>query len=177
MPGTPEERAPVSESPAITCPVLSRYIASIAAAGAVSRKSSVRTVPETPSLTTANPPPPILPAEGYTTASPKPTATAASTALPPRRKTSTPISAASGASQATAPCSKYVATSRSEQAVACQRRSPHNTIMLTGFRNCFMPGRILLVRLLSYASPRDRSDRPDTKPPSPSLRADLWRWS
>src|SRR5438552_4057661 len=43
-----------------------------------------------------NPPPPILPASGSTTASANPTATAASTALPPCFKTSIPTWLASG---------------------------------------------------------------------------------
>src|SRR5947207_7897125 len=50
------------------------------------------------------PPPPMLPASGYTTASAKPTATAASTALPPWRMISMPASPASGASLATIAC-------------------------------------------------------------------------
>src|SRR5687767_15939763 len=41
------------------------------------------------------PPPPRLPASGYVTASANPTATAASTALPPRRRVSTPARLAS----------------------------------------------------------------------------------
>src|SRR5439155_14961559 len=46
----------------------------------------------------------MLPASGYTTARAKPTATAASTALPPRFMISTPAWLASGASLATIPC-------------------------------------------------------------------------
>ena len=41
------------------------------------------------------PPPPRFPASGYVTASANPTATAASTAFPPRRKISTPAALAS----------------------------------------------------------------------------------
>src|SRR5687768_8548369 len=45
---------------------------------------------------TMYPPPPRLPASGYATASANPTATAASTAFPPRRRISTPASVAAG---------------------------------------------------------------------------------
>src|SRR3954471_13158105 len=51
----------------------------------------------------------MLPASGYTTASAKPTATAASTAFPPRRMTSMPAWPASGASLATIPCAPKTA--------------------------------------------------------------------
>src|SRR5438874_940515 len=50
------------------------------------------------------PPPPRLPAAGYTTASAKATAMAASTALPPRRRTSTPTCDAILLVEATMPC-------------------------------------------------------------------------
>src|ERR1700694_1290752 len=50
-----------------------------------------------------NPPPPMLPARGSVTASANPTATAASTALPPLRRISTPTLVASGSSLTTMP--------------------------------------------------------------------------
>ena len=50
-----------------------------------------------------NPPPPILPAEGQTTASANPTATAASTAFPPRFRTSTPTREAISLTEETIP--------------------------------------------------------------------------
>src|SRR5437762_11480485 len=50
-----------------------------------------------------NPPPPMLPAAGSTTASAKAVATAASTALPPRFRISTPASEPSSSSVATMP--------------------------------------------------------------------------
>src|SRR5262245_33726055 len=53
---------------------------------------------------TINPPPPRLPADGHTTASASPTATAASTALPPRFITSTPTCEAISLTEATIPC-------------------------------------------------------------------------
>jgi hypothetical protein len=49
------------------------------------------------------PPPPKFPAAGYVTASAKATATAASTALPPRFMTSTPTREAIGSVEATIP--------------------------------------------------------------------------
>src|SRR5262245_11010848 len=50
------------------------------------------------------PPPPRLPADGHTTASARPTATAASTALPPRFNTSTPTCEAISLTEETIPC-------------------------------------------------------------------------
>ena len=50
------------------------------------------------------PPPPILPARGRVTASAKPTATAASTALPPRFRMSSPTRDASASWVTTMPC-------------------------------------------------------------------------
>src|SRR4029079_12382732 len=50
------------------------------------------------------PPPPMLPAVGYVTASAKPVATAASTALPPSLRISTPASLASRDMLTTMPC-------------------------------------------------------------------------
>src|SRR5208337_2406379 len=50
------------------------------------------------------PPPPMLPARGRVTASAKPTATAASTALPPSRKTSSPTRDAAASWVTTMPC-------------------------------------------------------------------------
>src|SRR5215216_4164342 len=53
---------------------------------------------------TMYPPPPMLPAAGHVGTSAKPTATAASTALPPRFRISTPASLASGALLAIIAC-------------------------------------------------------------------------
>src|SRR5262249_42286123 len=53
--------------------------------------------------TTMNPPPPILPAAGYVTASAKAVATAASTALPPLCKMSRPTSEAGAETENTLP--------------------------------------------------------------------------
>ena len=50
------------------------------------------------------PPPPRLPARGSVTASAKPTATAASTALPPRFKISNPTRDAAASCVTTMPC-------------------------------------------------------------------------
>src|SRR5437879_1421088 len=52
-----------------------------------------------------NPPPPRFPAVGCTTARANPTATAASTALPPRRRMSAPTWLASGCTDTTIACS------------------------------------------------------------------------
>src|SRR5271157_1633911 len=60
-----------------------------AAWGARSRKSMNVARPSA-RRTSMKPPPPTFPAEGWVTARAKPTATAASTALPPARRTSTP---------------------------------------------------------------------------------------
>src|SRR6187549_2651513 len=53
---------------------------------------------------TMKPPPPMLPADGWVTPSANPTATAASTALPPRFKIATPTSLAAASALLTAPC-------------------------------------------------------------------------
>src|SRR5690348_12212489 len=59
--------------------------------------------------TSMNPPPPMFPAAGSTTASANPTATAASTAFPPFFKISTPASDASASSLTTIACSPRTA--------------------------------------------------------------------
>src|SRR5678816_3110646 len=51
-----------------------------------------------------NPPPPILPAAGHTTASARPVATAASIALPPRLRMLTPTCDAISLTETTIPC-------------------------------------------------------------------------
>ena len=51
-----------------------------------------------------NPPPPIFPASGWVTSSAKPTATAASMALPPALRMSRPTSLAIALPDATMPC-------------------------------------------------------------------------
>src|SRR5579863_8983146 len=57
-----------------------------------------------------NPPPPMLPAAGSTTASANATATAASTAFPPRFRISTPACEPSCSSVATIPCDARTAS-------------------------------------------------------------------
>ena len=52
---------------------------------------------------TMNPPPPMLPATGKTTARANPVATAASTAFPPARSTSMPASEAASCAETTMP--------------------------------------------------------------------------
>ncbi len=105
MPGTPTAACVNSDLFVMTRPLASRYMSRVARAGAVSRKSIVVSLPVLPSCRIMKPPPPMLPELGATTASAKPTATAASTALPPRRSTSTPTSVASALAELTMPCS------------------------------------------------------------------------
>src|ERR1700719_603740 len=62
--------------------------------------------------TSMNPPPPILPAAGSTTARANAVATAASTALPPRSRISTPARDASSSSVATIPWAPRTASLR-----------------------------------------------------------------
>src|SRR5437762_3162552 len=73
---------------------------------------------------TMNPPPPMFPATGWTTASANPTATAASTALPPRRRMSVPTSLATGCDDTTMACDPVTAWARpaSAQSAAMSAR-------------------------------------------------------
>jgi hypothetical protein len=66
----------------VTRPSSSRYMSAEAASGAFSLKSSATRV-SSAMRATRKPPPPMLPASGFTTARAKCVATAASTALPP----------------------------------------------------------------------------------------------
>src|SRR5690242_3379468 len=63
-----------------------------------------------------NPPPPILPQQGSTTASAYPTATAASTALPPSERMRTPTSEARRCADTTIPCSASTASGAAARA-------------------------------------------------------------
>ena len=87
LPGTPTERQPSRDS-RVGLPSGPRYMSRVAAAGAVSRKSSAYGLPAM--RATRKPPPPRLPASGNATAIAKAVATAASMALPPVASTSTP---------------------------------------------------------------------------------------
>ncbi len=73
-----------------------------AASGAVSRKS-MKVLRPSANCMVMKPPPPRLPAAGYTTASAYPTATAASMALPPLFNTSTPMRVACACAVTTMP--------------------------------------------------------------------------
>src|ERR1019366_6554736 len=73
----------------VALPAASRYMLREAARGARSRKS-MNVVRPSARRTSMKPPPPMLPAVGWVTARANPTATAASIALPPARRTSTP---------------------------------------------------------------------------------------
>src|SRR5664280_3669889 len=75
----PAARGPMRERSGTGFPSAPRYIAAVAAAGAVSRKSSAAGSPW--NLTTAKPPPPRLPASGWTTASASAVATALALAV------------------------------------------------------------------------------------------------
>ena len=73
-----------------------------------------------------NPPPPILPQHGFVTACAYPTATAASTALPPRRNISSPASDASRCAETTIPCA--ASTAGADAAIAeADHASPSST--------------------------------------------------
>jgi hypothetical protein len=80
----------------------SRYIVAVAASGAVSRPSTNVCSPSLARCSSQNPPPPMPDDAGSTTASAAPTATAASNALPPASRTSTPACVASGCAVAIA---------------------------------------------------------------------------
>jgi hypothetical protein len=67
-PGTPTARCPLVLRPLTTLPSLSRYMLAVAASGAFSRKSR-KVLRPSASCTVMKPPPPRLPAAGYTTAS------------------------------------------------------------------------------------------------------------
>ena len=68
VPGTPTARWPLVLRPLMTLPSLSRYMLAVAASGAFSRKSR-KVLRPSASCTVMKPPPPRLPAAGYTTAS------------------------------------------------------------------------------------------------------------
>ena len=88
----PAARQPRRES-RVGFPSLSRYISRDDFSGARSRKS-INVVRPSAKRTSMKPPPPMLPAEGWVTARARPTATAASTALPPVCRIATPASVA-----------------------------------------------------------------------------------
>ena len=108
-PRVPRAR-PASRALVPASPDAAAYMSRDAEAGAVSRKSSVRS--SEPKCTTANPPPARFPAVGYATASAKAVVTAASTAFPPRWSISTPAFVASAQSLVTAPCGLGAACAR-----------------------------------------------------------------
>src|SRR5262249_7514275 len=103
VPGTPAARYP-SVLSCVAFPVAeSIYMSRDADIGARSRKSR-NVVRPSASRININPPPPILPALGCVTASANPTATAASTALPPPLRTFSPIAVACFSRETTMPC-------------------------------------------------------------------------
>src|SRR5579872_4215833 len=72
-----------------------------------------------------NPPPPMLPATGCTTARAKPVATAASTALPPCRITATPVLDASSWTLTTTAWRAWTGRSPPAQATRLIETRPH----------------------------------------------------
>ena len=86
----------------VTRPCSSRYMSAEAASGAFSLKSSATRV-SSARRATMNPPPPMFPASGFTTASAKCVATAASTALPPACSMPSPAALASESVDTTIP--------------------------------------------------------------------------
>ena len=95
-------RLPMVNRRRVRCPLESVNIVRRRRRGAVSRKSIVVARPSGKRIT-MNPPPPMLPAVGYVTASANPVATAASTALPPFASTSRPTSLAMLLAETTIP--------------------------------------------------------------------------
>ena len=98
VPGTPTVMCPVN----VLCSPGPVSVSALNAAGAVSRKSSARTLPSGDRYI-MNPPPPIPHDCGRATPSAKTVAAAASIALPPRASTARPARAAAGDSVATTP--------------------------------------------------------------------------
>ena len=86
----------------VTLPSSSRYMSCVAASGAFSRWSSAWMLPSA-RRTIMKPPPPKLPASGLTTASASPVAIAASTALPPAARMSSPTRVANSSVVETIP--------------------------------------------------------------------------
>jgi hypothetical protein len=103
-PGTPALRAPTYNSrEGRGLPSAPRNQSGPAAFGAVSRPSMVVNAPVLPSLATKNMPPPMPEFCGSTTLSASMVAIAASVALPPWRRISTPAEAARGSAALTMP--------------------------------------------------------------------------
>ena len=101
LPGMPAARGP-SWLSIVGLPSLSRYMSRLALPGAISRKSSAVDFPSG-NWMIMKPPPPMLPAVGWVTPRARPTATAASTALPPFSSTALPIAVACFSALVTAP--------------------------------------------------------------------------
>ena len=120
VPGTPAARCVSVDSPSTTLPSASRNMSRTAAAGARSRWSLATILPSARRIT-MKPPPPRLPADGYVTASAKPTATAASMALPPAARTSAPTFEATSERDTTMPAVPRIASGLAAMA-ACAFR-------------------------------------------------------
>src|SRR5438552_6874898 len=83
-----------------------------------------------------NPPPPMLPALGWVTASANAVATAASTALPPRASTAAPASHAGADVQTTRPVFDETPSSRAARIGAIARITHATTTAPSGRFNC-----------------------------------------
>ena len=101
LPGMPEANGPSNDFEVMGFPFSSKYISLLAIAGAASLKSSPINLPLFV-LANKNPPPPILPADGCTTANAKCTAIAASNAFPPSCMMAAPTILANGCADVTA---------------------------------------------------------------------------
>src|SRR5438105_3862668 len=78
------------------------------------------------------PPPPRFPADGHVTASARATATAASTALPPRLRMSTPTREAIGLVDVTIPCRACSGSGAAAYAVVERRRRTMSVFFMRG---------------------------------------------
>ncbi len=101
-PGMPAASAVLVDAPRTGLPCASRNMSRVAAAGATSRASMTMFLPSLARCSRYMPPPAMPEPEGSTTASAALTATAASNALPPLRRTSSPAAVASGCALAIA---------------------------------------------------------------------------
>ena len=102
------------------------HVAAMPSSGRCSRKS-MNVVRPSANRASRNPPPPMLPAQGYVTASANPTATAASIALPPAFSTATPTSVAMGSCATTMACRACTGWRAARGTATASRRRPART--------------------------------------------------
>jgi len=123
------------------------YMLRDAFSGARSRKS-MNAVRPSAKRASRKPPPPRLPAEGCVTASAKPTATAASIALPPASSTATPTSVACASRVATMPCRARTGWRAYNPAPAAAINATSNAIFRISFDSTSGPARCGSARSL-----------------------------